>query len=331
SLADRPAPPPSTALARILRGTAAPGAGAVPTKSRQRLREPRAGSNRPRTEGVQSATAPHRKRSIRVPAVAAALAAVLVVVVIAAGSGGLLPGPTQDLVANVVRTVTPFDLAEQTGPEAVLPKAPSPEAMPTPTASIPPPVGGSGSARSGDSAPNGTSSVGRDGSDSRTQPSGPDAVPTPGTLAPRPAPNVPGANAPTQGISTSSAPPAQPSQRGFRADLRGATGAQTAADGDGEGTAVLDAKPGKNELCLTLVVSGIAPVTSAHVHGGSVGARGPVVAAFTETQSTDGTPANCVTVSDELIKKIRKDPSRYYLDVHTSEFPNGALAGQLTK
>jgi hypothetical protein len=127
------------------------------------------------------------------------------------------------------------------------------------------------------------------------------------------------------------APPAQPSQRGFGADLRGATGAQTAADGAGKGTAVLDAEPGKNELCLTLVVSGIAPVTSAHVHRGSVGARGPVVAAFTEARSTDGTPAKCVTVSDELIKEIRKDPGRYYLDVHTSEFPNGALAGQLTK
>jgi len=32
-----------------------------------------------------------------------------------------------------------------------------------------------------------------------------------------------------------------------------------------------------------------------------------------------------------VLKEIMGNPSAYYVNVHTAEFPNGALRGQLTK
>ena len=106
----------------------------------------------------------------------------------------------------------------------------------------------------------------------------------------------------------------------------GVLGDGTAGDLDGGGKAALDAHPGRDELCLTLAVANIAPVTAVHLHAQSTGVTGPVVAAWTEP-----TAAGCVRVTDQLIKKIRKQPGEYYVDVHTTEFPNGALRGPLTR
>ena len=130
-------------------------------------------------------------------------------------------------------------------------------------------------------------------------------------------------------VTTTSTTPPPPRAGGFRADLRGVTDAQGAADPDGRGSAVLEANPGRNQLCLALVVSGIGPATSAHLHAGTTAGSGPPVASF--TQLTAGTPGGCVRVTDELIKQIRKEPGGFYVDVHTTEFPNGAVRGQLTK
>ena len=32
-----------------------------------------------------------------------------------------------------------------------------------------------------------------------------------------------------------------------------------------------------------------------------------------------------------LVRKIRNSPSRYYVNLHTAEFPAGAVRGQLTR
>ncbi len=82
-------------------------------------------------------------------------------------------------------------------------------------------------------------------------------------------------------------------------------------------------------MCLAVTVSGISRVTSAHVHAGSIGFAGPIVAAFPEL--IPGAPARCVAVADEVIKRIQREPGKYYVDVHTTDFPNGAARGQLRK
>jgi hypothetical protein len=225
-------------------------------------------------------------------------------------------------VASIVRNMTPFDFPEQRKPETVSSKTPSPEtASPSeePTVRVP---GDSSQPGTGASETNGSQWVPGDGAGSRSQPRGVNPAPTPATT-------VAEANGPTSNGVISSVPSPPRERRGFSADLIGALGVETAGDLDGGGKAALDAHPGRDELCMTLVVSGLAPVTAVHLHAQSTGASGPVVAAWAEP--TAGGSAGCVPVADELIKKIRKQPGNYYVDVHTTEFPNGAVRGPLTK
>ncbi len=251
----------------------------------------------------------------------AAIAA-LVVIALVAGSAGVLPGPTQDLVAKVVPTVTPIEFPEHKRPEAALSRARSPQTV-TPshedmgTSATLSPLRQSGSGTPG------TQPIGRDAPERRSDAGGatpPRPAPTTTVVAgPGPTTTVPGAKPPSDSVATS-VPRAPPRGRGFVADLRGASGS---------GTAVLDVHPGRNELCVVLAVSDIGPVTGVHLHAGRAGVTGPIVATFPEPGV--GAPARCVVVADELIRRVRNDPGQFYLDVHSPEFPNGAARGQLRK
>ena len=46
---------------------------------------------------------------------------------------------------------------------------------------------------------------------------------------------------------------------------------------------------------------------------------------FEGTDSTSG----CVAADSSVIKEIRQDPSAYYVNVHSTLFPAGAVRGQL--
>jgi hypothetical protein len=323
SFAEHPAPPPSASLAQILSDSPPATGGDLRTTSRRVLRDRHVAPFRRSAQGPQPANAArHRWGLSHPPTVAAAVVAVLAAIVVGAGSARLLPGPTQNVVASIVRNMTPFDFPEQRKPETVSSKTPSPgTASPSaePTVRVP---GDSSQPGTGASETNGSQGVPGDGTSSRSQPTGVNPAPTPATtVAPASGPISDGV------ISPVPSPPRE--RRGFSADLIGAMGAESAGDLDGGGHAALDAHPGRDELCMTLVVSGLAPVTAVHLHAQSTGASGPVVAAWTET--TGGGSAVCVPVADQLIKKIRKQPGNYYVDVHTTEFPNGAVRGPLRK
>ena len=100
-------------------------------------------------------------------------------------------------------------------------------------------------------------------------------------------------------------------------------------DTDGSGTVGLTVNTGKSEICYDIVVKDIQAPTAAHIHAGPSGSSGSVKVPF--KKAADGAWKGCVAVDKALLDDIVKNPGNYYVNVHTADFPNGALRGQLGK
>lgn len=117
--------------------------------------------------------------------------------------------------------------------------------------------------------------------------------------------------------------------RPISVDLTGAAEAPGPGDPDGSGTASFTFNAGTGEVCFEYSVTGVAPLTAAHIHVAPAGSPGPVVIPMLPSSPTGG--SGCVTADRSLIVAILMDPSAYYFNVHNSEFQPGALRGQLTR
>lgn len=106
-------------------------------------------------------------------------------------------------------------------------------------------------------------------------------------------------------------------------------------DPDGTGSATIVLNHGQGTVCFQLTVASITlPASAAHIHVGPVGAAGPIVVPLAPP-GADGTSSGCVAVTNppgvDLIQAIAQHPGLFYVNVHTSDFPAGAVRGQLTK
>ncbi len=116
----------------------------------------------------------------------------------------------------------------------------------------------------------------------------------------------------------------------FAAKLTGAKEKPSAGDKDGIGsfTAVTTTKG----LCYAIVVDGIKKPTMAHIHKGSKSVAGPIsITLKTPKTGSNGTVSGCISGSanEDAITALLGNPKGYYVNVHTSDFPNGAIRGQL--
>jgi hypothetical protein len=97
-------------------------------------------------------------------------------------------------------------------------------------------------------------------------------------------------------------------------------------DSDGTGAASATIDLANLEICYDLAVAGILPATAAHIHRGAVGVAGPIVVDL--TAPTAGSSSGCVIDPD--VAEIAADPAGFYFNVHTSDFPAGAIRGQIS-
>ena len=128
----------------------------------------------------------------------------------------------------------------------------------------------------------------------------------------------------------------------------GADGATNVGDQDGAGQAyVFGIDDDPTTLCYVITAEGIDPTFvegetgMAHIHRGAEGENGPVVVAL--AFPLEGDSADCLTEGEEgkfpltgeagepasIVADILANPANYYVNVHTGEFPDGAIRGQL--
>lgn len=111
------------------------------------------------------------------------------------------------------------------------------------------------------------------------------------------------------------------------------SGTPGAGDPNGSGTASVRFTADPPQVCVTLAVADIVlPAAAAHIHEGAAGVNGPVVITL-PTPGEDGTADDCVTegVTTELVQAIAANPAGYYVNVHNSSYPGGAVRGQLAQ
>jgi hypothetical protein len=108
------------------------------------------------------------------------------------------------------------------------------------------------------------------------------------------------------------------------------TGKKRAGDLGGFGAFAATIQGG--DLCYALAVGGLnATPIAAHIHAAKRNKNGPIVVPLTPPSTTPGASSACVTPDPALLAAIQKHPNRYYVNVHTGTFPDGAIRGQLKK
>jgi hypothetical protein len=100
-----------------------------------------------------------------------------------------------------------------------------------------------------------------------------------------------------------------------------------AGDMDGSGQVRLTVDLASREICYDFKLSKLATPLMAHIHRGPELGTGPsVVTLFT---GPGGELSDCVMWTEKWLTQIVANPSDFYVNLYTTEFPDGALRGQL--
>lgn len=127
----------------------------------------------------------------------------------------------------------------------------------------------------------------------------------------------------TLGLSAALASAASAGTITYIVPLTGAQEAPGPGDPDGTGVATLVLDPQTNTIDWNIVVNNIVlPITGAHIHQAPAGSPGPIVIGF-------GTQLSGSGLVDPDVSNVIANPTGYYVNVHNSEFPGGAIRGQL--
>lgn len=114
-------------------------------------------------------------------------------------------------------------------------------------------------------------------------------------------------------------------------------GAQTNdPDGFGNAAVTFDLTATTPNVCWDLSYANLTGTPAgAHIHDGDPGANGPVVIGltpFTTLTPTGASACRDLTAGEATIAAdIVANPQNYYTNVHTSDFPGGAIRGQLSR
>ncbi|HZI39391.1 MAG TPA: CHRD domain-containing protein [Acidimicrobiia bacterium] len=121
---------------------------------------------------------------------------------------------------------------------------------------------------------------------------------------------------------------AEAAETTVKATMSGSEEVPTPGDPDGKGTVTVVLDDAKNTACYEMTVENIGQPTAAHIHTGAKGVAGPPVIDFkVKTNGNKG----CVPADPTTLKAVRDNPAGHYFNVHTGDYGNGAIRGQLAK
>ena len=95
--------------------------------------------------------------------------------------------------------------------------------------------------------------------------------------------------------------------------------------GGGSGTATITFDTKKGQICWKVSLSGVDKPLSVYVHLGAPGHAGPGVIAL----GSGYQPKGCEIARLSTLTPVVKNPTKYYVNVHTRTHLNGAVRGQL--
>ena len=108
----------------------------------------------------------------------------------------------------------------------------------------------------------------------------------------------------------------------FNIPLSGNTEVPRPGDADGSGLAVFIIDSATNTINWNITTNNIAlPITGAHIHQAAAGVAGPIVVNF------DGRLSG-VGLVDTDIASILANAQGFYVNIHNTDFPGGAIRGQ---
>ncbi len=100
-----------------------------------------------------------------------------------------------------------------------------------------------------------------------------------------------------------------------------------AGDADAAGQVQLLVDLERKLICYEFTVSGVATPLMAHIHKGTARDTGPSVVTLFTGPGSD--LEDCRTWTEKWLAEIVANPSGFYVNFYTTEFPDGALRGQL--
>jgi len=122
----------------------------------------------------------------------------------------------------------------------------------------------------------------------------------------------------------------------FAATLNGrnevpVAGGPAVGDKDGKAKAVVRIQG--NQICFTSTYANLDAPTAGHIHAGAAGTNGAVKVAFFASPLPESVRAftGCVGSDAATVEAIKANPESFYVNLHSAQFPGGAVRGQLRK
>jgi hypothetical protein len=114
-----------------------------------------------------------------------------------------------------------------------------------------------------------------------------------------------------------------------KSELNVAHPAGGTGDPDGSGVVKLTISPEKRKVCYDIELDGVATPMLAYIHEAPKKQNGPPVVGL--LYGVGSNLSGCVPANSGRLSDILSNPALYYVSIATTEFPDGALRGQISR